>query len=165
MSPELAECSNSRMVAHYGEVRDFIVTQYYTSNRPEPFWQTARGDIALSGSLAGRLALWRRVLPDEADTVGHRLFNYWSYIYTLQPKGFFEGCDFPLEGSLSERLWRSYSRQLAERKAGLVAHLPDHAALLTDIRGEAADRAPDQGLSPLYRERAAGRTTVPVPGA
>jgi hypothetical protein len=97
--------------------------------------------------------------------VGHRLFNYWNYIYTLQPKGFFEGCDFPLEGSLSERLWRSYSRHLAERKAGLLAHLPDHAELLADIRGEATAQGPGDGLSPQYRERAAFRPTVPIPGA
>ena len=47
-----------------------------------------------------------------------------------------------------------------------VCHwLPDHAALLRDIRGESAAEGPGRGLSPRYRERAASRPTVPLPGA
>lgn len=143
VSPELAEAFNRRVEQMYDEVRDFIQTQYLTSNRPEPFWQAARGEVQVAPDLRQRLAQWRRVLPDQSDTPGHGLFNYWNYIYALWPKGHFEGAAFPLEGSIARRPWERFSQRLARERSQLLASLPDHVTLLRQIRGEAppAERA------------------------
>ena len=166
MSPEIADRFNAKVERLYDEVRDFIVTQYYTSNRPEPFWQAARKDIKLSDKLRENLALWRRILPDEGDTPGYRIFDHWNYIYTLWPKGYFQDRAYPLEGSVSHHSWQGYSRQLAQKKARLVDSLPEHAELIRAIRGEIEhpEASQSHSLPSGYRTRAAQRPTVPLPG-
>lgn len=136
INPAIAERYNQVMESLSDEIRDFIVSHYVTSNRPEPFWRAARDEIDVPDSLRENLELWRHVLPNEADTRGSRLFSYWNYIYTLWPKRFFEDRHFPLEGSISLRSWEHSGRDLAKRENLLLSSLPDHYALLNSIRGD-----------------------------
>ena len=120
----------------YEEVRDFIVTHYATSNRPEPFWQAAREEGRLPQSLKDRLALWRHTLPSMLDTRGNTLFNYWNYLYSLWPKGFFGAESYPLGDTITRPGWDAYSRQLDQQRQQLLSLLPNHYELVSSIRGE-----------------------------
>ena len=149
----------------FDEVRDFIVSHYYTSNRPEPFWQAARDDSVLSDSLRENLELWKHVLPDMTDTPGSQLFGYWNYLYCLWPKGYFEGKHFPLEGSVSRGAWERHGQRLAAERENLLANLPDHYQLLTKIRGETPVPEPAFTLPEGLQRRLQARATVPLPGS
>lgn len=148
MSPEFADSFNRKVERLYDEVREFIISQYVASNRTDPFWQAARNDITVPDRLAENLALWRHVLPDQSDTLGTSIFNNWNYLYTLWPKGYFEGCSFPLEGSTQPAPWEEFSRDLVAYKQKLIARLPDHVTLLRDIRGEPVAPSGTAGESP-----------------
>jgi hypothetical protein len=147
----------------YAEVRDFILAHYYTSNRPEPFWRAARDDIEVPESLRENLALWRHVLPNNTDTEGCRLFNYWNYIYILWPKGHFEDAHFPLEGSIARRDWEAFGRKLAHNRDALMATLPNHHDLLTRIRRAEPIPASGVGAPPGPRRQAETDSTAPAP--
>ena len=169
MSPEIAARFNAKVDRLYDEVRDFIVTQYYTSNRPEPFWRAARDDIEVPAALKENLKLWRHILPNITDTDGSKLFNYWSYIYTLWAKGYFEDTHFPLEGSIARRDWDEFGRNLNGITNNLLAALPDHYQLLSSIRGDAPitgdslDPAQPFEAPPELKRKAQMRPTIPIP--
>ena len=179
IDPVFAGRYNKLLEAIGDEIRDFIVSHYVTSNRPEPFWRAARDEIDVPDSLRENLELWRHVLPNVTDTPDSKLFNFWNYIYTLWPKRFFEGRHFPLEGSISPRDWERYGRDLAGRENALLSSLPDHHALLSSIRGETpvldeagrgeAGRAapvpelPSEIERPEFERRARLRPTIPLP--
>ncbi len=142
MNPVLADSYNAIIAALYEEVRDFISSHYLTSNRTEPFWQAARGPDVLSDSLRGKLELWRHTLPSMLDTRASTLFNYWSYLYTLWPKGHFADKPYPLSAVISRPAWERHGKALASEKQRLLTLLPNHYELLSHIRGEAP--APDR---------------------
>ena len=64
------------------------------------------------------------------------LFDYWSYIFCLYAKGYFDDVDFPAEGSVARADWDGYVRDLAGTKAALIRHMPDHRELVRQIRGD-----------------------------
>ncbi len=132
-SPALASRYNALMTGLYEEIRDFIQMHYYTSNRSEPYWVAAR-EAPLPDTLRERLELWRVRLPDDTDSRPNSLFKYWNYTVVMQPKGFFKGLRFPLDGSLSRDHWDKFGRDLEAYKRELMRVLPDHYELLTDIR-------------------------------
>ena len=117
MQPALARRYNAVVEALYEEVRDFIGSHYVTSNRSDPFWLAARQPEVVSERLRERLELWRYSLPGLLDTSDSTLFNYWSYLFTLWPKGYFDGRDYPLENTISQRNWTRYGEKLAQEKA------------------------------------------------
>ncbi len=168
VSPAVAAHYNKIMARLSDEVRDFIVSHYLTSNRPEPFWRAARSDVVVPDSLQARMELWRHVLPDIGSTMPHTLFNYWNYLYTLWPKGYFDSESFPLEGSISRQAWDRFGAELAAQKQQLLSSLPDHYELVTSIRGDApqAFRAsPEPAPSDLpetLRRRLGAQATVPM---
>ena len=164
MNPILVENYNLTMQTLYEEVRDFIVTHYTTSNRPEPFWVAARSEIEVSDSLRHRLELWRHTFPNAADTRGAQAFNQWNYLYVLYSKGYYRNASLPLEGSTSESDWKDYVERLMVTKRGLIDRLPGHYELLEAIR-ESADQATDQHVVPPAIAAAAGafRSTIPLP--
>ncbi len=155
-SPAVISQYNKLTEALFDEIRDFIISHYYTSNRPEPFWRAARADDVLTGSLQEKLELWNHVLPSSTDTTGSRLFNHWNYTYTLWAKGYFKGKHYPLEGAISKDRWTLFGREIAEEKRRLLALLPDHYELLSHIRGEAAAPAKDSILGDLVGAGAGG---------
>ena len=164
MSPVLADSFNHAMEKLYEEVRDFIVMHYYSSNRPDPFWVTARTEIEIPDSLRHRLELWRHTFPNAIDTRGARTFDYWNYLCVLYSKGYYKDVSLPLEGSTSESDWKDYVERLAVTKRGLIERLPDHYELLEAIR-ESADEAEDRHVVPPAITAVAGafRSTVPLP--
>jgi hypothetical protein len=159
VSPALAEAFNGHMRNLTEEVRDFIVTHYYTSNRQDPFWIAARSEIELSDRLRARLELWRHTLPGSTDTAGDKLFSFWNYLYVLYCKGYFKEASFPLAGSVDQGDWQDYTRRLNDTKADLRRQLPNHYALLTSIRAQAGEAAAP-GFVP---RQFAGQDSVPKP--
>ena len=138
ISPELADGYNRSIESLYEEVRDFICLHYAASSRRDtPFWRAVHEDAEVPETLARRLALWKRKLPDQHDTAGHTLFNYWSFIYVLMTKGYFDGVDFPLEGSVSAQDFREFQGVVQRARNGLMATLPDHRTYLDQIRQDA----------------------------
>ena len=129
----------------YNEIRDFIISHYVTSNRPEPFWQAARAESVLTDTLRENLDLWQHMLPNTTDTEGHKLFIYWSYIYTLWAKEYFKGKHFPMEASVTRAQWDRFSSGLARQKSRLLTVLPDHHALVSQIRAPDGAAQEDAG--------------------
>jgi tryptophan halogenase len=157
INPVFAGRFNKIMSGLGDEIRDFIVSHYVTSNRPEPFWRAARDDIEIPDSLRENLDLWRYRLPSVNDTPGALLFTYWNYLYTLWPKGFFKGRHFPLEGSVSRTGWDRFGRFVRGQTKELMDTLPDHYELLLAIRGatpEHSGAAPDRARELPFAARA-----------
>ena len=117
-------------------ILEFITMHYATADRADPFWRAARSDINLPDGLAENLALWKHTLPGPADNPGNVLFDYWSYIFCLYAKGYFDDVEFPAEGSVARADWEAYVRDLDRGKAALIRHMPDHRDLVRRIRGE-----------------------------
>jgi tryptophan halogenase len=137
VSPAIADHYNKVMVTLYDEILDFIVMHYLTANRRDPFWVAARSEIEVPDSLKERLEFWRHSLPGPGDTPGSRLFDHWNYLYVLYAKGFFDGLEFPLEGSIRRADWERFKEALSETKRLLVKNLPSHYELVTSIRKQA----------------------------
>jgi tryptophan halogenase len=153
VSPELADGFNRQIAALQANILDFIVMHYVTSNRGDPFWLAARADVETPATLARNLAIWKHVLPGPGDTPGNHLFNDWSYLFCLYGKGYFDGIEFPAEGSVHRADWSEYTRQLDEAKHRLIQGLPSHRDLMMAIH-----RAPVPAGS-------RGGGTVGLPGA
>ena len=135
VSPPLAEGYNQAISGLYDEVRDFICMHYFTSNRSDTeFWRAVREHAVMPDSLAARLALWRHKLPDQHDTIGNSLFTYWSHIYVLGGKGYFDGLDLPLESAVTEQDFTAFLRVIHGAREELARTLPDHRAYLERIR-------------------------------
>ena len=167
-SPALANRYNQLMTNLYEEIREFIQTHYYTSNRPDPFWRSAREDVRLPDSLREKLELWKTRFPEHFDTMDYKLFNFWNFIFVLHPKGFFKDLHFPLEGSVRHEHWQAFGRRLEERKADLLRNMPDHYQLLANIRGDQPLEQALEGSSfpkPVFESRASVRPTIPLPTA
>ena len=65
----------------------------------------------------------RHVLPDIYSTMPHTLFNYWNYLYTLWPKGYFDADSYPLQGSISRQDWDRFGAELAAQKQNACKRL------------------------------------------
>ncbi len=179
MQPSLAAGYNRRFAELYDDVVDFIQMHYMTSNRPEPFWVEARQPARLRDSLAALLERWRHMLPSD-QCVRPGLFNEWSYLFCLEPKGYFAGQTFPTTAMARADSWQRFRQDMAQKTAGLVAQLPGHDALLAEIAGQpaaqpamgeppapaAAPPAPADTLSEkLARLYGRGPTVAPAGGA
>lgn len=163
MNPVFAGRYNKLIGTLYDEVYDFIISHYHTGNRPDPFWLAARNDIAVPDSLRENLELWRHILPNVTDTPQNKLFQHWNYIYTLWPKGFFRNAHFPLEGSVSRQDWQAFGQQNMARRQELLAALPNHYELLTEIRGDMPAAEAPVNLPPELIRRTQMRPTIPLP--
>lgn len=153
MSPALAARFDKWLDELTGNILDFIVLHYWSSNRDEPFWRASRNDIEIPASLAENLELWRHVLPSPADITGVNLFAPWSFLAVLYSKGWYDDVSFPIEGSLAREDWQGYVARMDALKHQLLTQLPDHYTLLTAIRARAARRM--FGGAPLAAPRAA----------
>ncbi len=137
LDPVYAEAFNRRMDGLYDEVRDFLSMHFVTSNRPEPFWQAARAPGVAPERLMEQLRLWKYTLPSDQDMFYKGLFGEWNYLYCLWEKGYWDSDTYPLSPLVSERSWQGFERQIQAATQGLLQRLPDHRALLSEIRGEA----------------------------
>jgi tryptophan halogenase len=143
--PILARSFNQLSASLYEEAVDFIQLHYWTSNRSEPYWRAARS-TKISDWLGHMLELWKHRLPENVDTRDRLLFKYWSYIFVLQPKGFFDGVSYPLALSLRREHWNSFSNQLRQHNEHVIPRMPSHYRLVEEMRR----RAPS-GNSKLMR--------------
>jgi tryptophan halogenase len=132
-SPALANSYNRLMNELYAEVVDFIQLHYLTSNRDEPYWQAAR-NTPVSDWLSDMLELWKHRLPEALDTRSNSLFKYWSYIFVLQPKRFFAGTTFPLDGAIRKDQWEAFAGDLQRRNQAILPLMPSHYQLVTEMR-------------------------------
>ncbi len=161
--PALAARFNKQMQQLYEEILEFIVLHYRLSNRSDsPYWLAARNDTVMPDGLAENLELWRHAPPNEIDVPASKLFNYWSFIYVLFPKGFFRDKHYPLENALKEADWHQFVEHADRRRAWTLRNLPDHYRLLRAIRGE-PEECPAEPV-PAFRP-SAPRATVPLPGS
>lgn len=147
-----AAAYNKRFGEIYDDIVDFIQMHYMTSNRPEPFWQEARQTERLRPSLGALLERWQHMLPSDQD-LRPGLFNEWSYLYCLEPKGYFAERVYPMTAMSRPETWQRFRQAMARDTAGHLARLPDHAALLAEIAGEAggvdeADRPAEGAAAP-----------------
>jgi len=91
----MANNYNRLMARLYDNILEFITMHYMTANRPEPFWVAARTEARPPARLVENLELWKHVLPGPVDNPGNVLFDYWSYIFCLHAKGYFDDVAFP----------------------------------------------------------------------
>lgn len=148
LDPVYAEAFNRRMDGLYDEVRDFLSMHFVTSNRPEPFWQAAREPGVAPERLMEQLRLWKRTLPSDQDMFYKGLFGEWNYLYCLWEKGYWDSKTYPLSPLATEESWRGFEQHIHTATQDLLRRLPDHRALLSEIRGEAAAAQP-AGFQPL----------------
>lgn len=135
IDPVWAKRFNKVMNRQYEDILNFIVMNYYTSNRPEPFWQASRNDIELPDKLRENIELWQHTMPAPYDTDDAFLFTHWNYLFIMLQKGFFRGRQLPGESLITEQSWNNYTEKMARAKQAIVADLPNHFELLTSMRG------------------------------
>ncbi len=138
MSPALADAYNKLTTNLYEDIRDFITMHYLTSNRTDtPFWLASRNDVKVSDSLCERLDLWKHKIPSALDiNERYTMFENWNYICILAGKGYFDDITYPLEGAVSESDYQDHCRRVMTRRNRLLETMPDHHALLTEIRSK-----------------------------
>lgn len=161
-NPAVANQYNQLNETLFDEIRDFIISHYYTSNRTEPFWQAARSEGVLTDPLKEKLELWRHILPNSTDTTGSRLFGFWNYTYTLWAKGFFKDKHYPLENAISITQWDRFGAEVATEKQRLLSLLPDHYELLSHIRDPRPTAAEGFDMRPKAAHQVYKRTSVPI---
>ena len=120
---------------------------YYLSNRTDsPFWVAARSDIEIPRG--SRPISPIGAISCRAPTISPTafLFGHWSYIYCLHGKGFYDGVEFPIAGSISKQGWSGHTRRLNGLKKHLIETLPPHYELVRHIRSKAGGSAGGQRL-------------------
>jgi tryptophan halogenase len=133
-SPALAKAYNARATRLIEEIVDFLQMVYVTSNRTEPYWIAVREETRRSEWLRDRLELWRCRVPDLDDSYDATLFEHSNYTYVLYPRGYFAKLDSPLSGSILPDHWKAFGQDLKQQITTLLAALPSHYDLLTNIR-------------------------------
>ena len=134
LSPVFEKRFNKVMDRQYEDILNFIVMNYYTSNRPEPFWLASRNDIDVPGGLRENMELWEHNMPAPYDTGDAFLFTHWNYLYMLLQKDYFKGKKFAGESLVSEKSWVRHSQNVARGRESLLKNLPNHFELLKAMR-------------------------------
>lgn len=132
----------------YQQVLDFIVMMYYTSNRPQAFWQAARNDIVVPESLKERLELWQQELPQLYEVDNRFLFSYWNYFFILWGRGWFRKPPYNSAGMLNKAAWDEFLKRSAAYMPQVQQKLPTHAAYLKSLRE--APKPPSSNYSVSY---------------
>lgn len=144
MAP-VAALFNRAMTERYENAVEFIKMHYYLSGRRDTdFWIDNTRPETAPDSLHEKLALWRTRVPMASDFSSvHDMFRKESYQYVL----FGMGRRPDLSGNLSAYPWG----EAAAKEFAMVAAaapkaetgMPDHAALLRDIKSKdfAQDKA------------------------
>jgi tryptophan halogenase len=132
---------NRQVEALYEELRDFIAMHYRLSNRDDtPFWRAARRELELPDRLAANLELWRHKLPSALECPSRlSMFSEWSFIFVLYGKRFFDDAEFPIETAISDADYDDFAATVARERERALAQAPDHWALLSRMRADAAD--------------------------
>jgi len=163
LPPALARAYNHRFATQFEDIVDFIQMHYMTANRGEPFWQAARERGRLRDSLAELLERWRYMLPSD-QCLRPGLFNEWSYLYCLQPKGWFGAGPYPQSAMARVETWQRFRRAMAADTARHLAELPDHGALLAAIAGGPPATPPADRLTQVLQRTYGQAPTVDPAG-
>ena len=134
LNPVFEKRFNKVMDRQYEDILNFIVMNYYSSNRPEPFWLASRNDIDVPDGLRENMELWEHTMPAPFDTDSAFLFTHWDYIFMLLQKGWFNGRELPGESLASEKSWVRHSQNIARGRQSLLNNLPNHFEMLDAIR-------------------------------
>ena len=145
------------VIRHYNElvgecidgVRDFLVLHYVASDRDDTeFWRAAK-HLKVPDTLADRLALWRRRLPDPKSINPH-FHGFESYSYSVMLLGLNSrpAASLPVLELVDETRALAAFRSIRERTERLVETLPSCYEYLTAMRREEEKPA---------RRRAGGR--------
>jgi len=118
-------------------VRDFLVLHYVGSDRDDTaFWRDAKR-ASMPDSVADRLALWRRRLPDP-KSINPSFHGFESYSYSVMLLGLNSrhAASLPVLEQVDERNALAAFRAIRERTAHLLATLPSCYDYLAHMRGE-----------------------------
>lgn len=133
--PLVAERFNNDMTIRWQKVIEFLKLHYVLSKREEPFWQAMRAEPSIPEHLKQQLKLWQYQPPHEYDfSSAVETFPAASYLYVLYGMNF--------QTDLSQREHLLSQPQIADKlfqlnkqaTAQLTARLPNHRALLTQIK-------------------------------
>jgi flavin-dependent dehydrogenase len=142
--------SYNRVVGEAADgVRDFLILHYSASDRLDtPFWRATK-ETALPDSLAGRMDLWRRRLPDHHTIPpafhGFEAYSYAAILLGVNTRPTQES--LPALSHLDHRRALEAFRAQRVRTERLLATLPSQVEYLRSMRGREADAGPRHGLS------------------
>lgn len=157
----------------YDEVRDFICLHYALGNRTDSqYWIDAREELDVPDSLAQNLEVWKHAMPVMTDLKSQHLFSPEVYTAVLQGKRIYQMRDdwnAGLSLNLNRDMWRKHVSGQRHKISQFVKAMPDHVALLREIRGDTpAQETPSplmgnmQGLPGQQAPLQQG--SVPLPG-
>jgi tryptophan halogenase len=120
-------------------VRDFLTLHYCVTDRDDtPFWRAVR-DIKVPDSVAERLALWKRRLPNNKSiNPAYHGFESYSYSTMLLGLGHHPDASLPVLDQMDDRNALETFRKIKERAQYLVATLPSQYEYLTHVRQRAS---------------------------
>ncbi|MCY1670907.1 tryptophan 7-halogenase [Novosphingobium sp. SL115] len=136
--PALRDRYNQRVTDLYDEVADYIALHYRLSRREDTaYWQAQRHEMKVSARLEQNLAIWKHTLPVRADFASTNYFDENTYIAALFGKGFYRGRDLQPMREVDARNWAGLKQNITSAHARALGMLPDHRAVLTEIRKRA----------------------------
>jgi flavin-dependent dehydrogenase len=120
-------------------VRDFLTLHYCVTDRDDTaFWRAVR-DIKVPDSVAERLALWKRRLPNNKSiNPTYHGFESYSYSTMLLGLGHQPDASLPVLDQMDDRNALETFRKIKERAEYLVATLPSQYEYLTHVRQRAS---------------------------
>jgi tryptophan halogenase len=167
--PALVDRYNNLSDGLYNEVLDFICIHYRLGNRTDSqYWIDTREELEIPDRLAANLEVWKHRLPQKFDLETATLFDVHTYNAVLLGKRVYEtgwgSKDFEVGVNLDETIYRAYLAQADKDINNIVARMPDHKALLKELRGEMAQSS-NVNLPPLTRFGAMGVPGMPPSAA
>ncbi|HSI49883.1 MAG TPA: tryptophan halogenase family protein [Ideonella sp.] len=143
MAP-VARHFNGFMRQRYERIVDFIKLHYGLSQREDSaFWRDNRDPASFSPRLREQLAMWRCRPPHRLDFITDvEMYPPSSWQYVLYGMGFETGRHAAWQAGQPLAAASAEMRQLQALAPHAVADLPDHRALVTQLCGRAAERAP-----------------------
>ncbi|MBB4612887.1 tryptophan halogenase family protein [Novosphingobium taihuense] len=137
--PALRDRYNSRVTDLYDEVADYIALHYRLSRREDTsYWRAQRHEMKVSDRLEQNLSIWRHTLPVRADFASTNYFDENTYIAALFGKGFYRGRELQPMREVDARNWAGLKQNITSAHARALGMLPDHRAVLTEIRTRAS---------------------------
>ncbi|WP_017930210.1 tryptophan halogenase family protein [Robiginitomaculum antarcticum] len=115
---------NSRTLLEYEQVRDFLITHYYVTNRDDsPFWNYCR-TMDIPDTLKERLDLYK----ENARLYRHdnELFNEVSWFAVMQGQGLVPRSHHPIVNALPDTILDTRMSQMEKVMQSCLKHMPRH---------------------------------------
>ena len=118
-------------------VRDFLILHYHGTDRADTeFWRATR-HVRIPESLAERLRLWKRRLPNPRNiNPNFHGFEAYSYSVMLLGLNYWPETSLPALDSVDDEKAHHAFRMLREKTRHLVSTLPSQLEYLTHVRSK-----------------------------